>query len=300
MPLRLPPLSPLRFFEAAGRLRSFRLAADELNVTPSAVSHGIAGLEEYLGVQLFERNPRGLSLTPAGADYLAYVSEAFSVLALGMRRLPPPRGRVLLSLTCAPTFASRWLLPRLASFRARWPDVDLSLDTSPRQAGFPADGFDFAIRMSRTPAAGPAWTRLFAERLVPLCSPAYRDTLAATDGGYDVRRAVLIHVPAASEEWQDWIQATGIEGMAPSGALHVDRLDLAFEAAAAGLGVALGRRPLVDDEIAAGTLVPAGPAVDAETAYWLVARDGAEKEPALAGFRDWLLEEMDEMVRPQG
>ncbi|OZI61034.1 LysR substrate-binding domain-containing protein [Bordetella genomosp. 11] len=297
MPLRLPPLSPLRFFEAAGRLQSFRLAAAELKVTPSAVSHGIAGLEEYLGVQLFDRGPRGLSLTPAGADYLAYVSEALAVLAVGTRRLPAPRARPGLSLTCAPTFASRWLVPRLAAFRARWPDVDVSLDTSPRQAGFPTDGFDFAIRMSRTAAAGPAWTRLFAERLVPLCSPAYRDSLCGPGGDADLRRAVLIHVPAASEEWQDWLQATGLENMEPAGTMRVDRLDLAFEAAVAGLGVALGRRPLVDDEIAAGTLVAAGPTIDAETAYWLVARDGADQEPALAGFRLWLLDEMSGSVR---
>lgn len=178
MPLRLPPLPALRFFEAAGRHQSFKLAAAELNVTPSAISHGIVGLEQALGVELFVREPRGLSLTPAGADYLSYVSEAFSLIAIGTQRLPDNRANRTIALSCAPTLASRWLLPRLPGFRARWPNANVTVDTSHRQVGFPVDGFDFAIRMSRAPVAGTAWTRLFGERLVPVCSPAYRNWLS--------------------------------------------------------------------------------------------------------------------------
>ncbi|ARP90697.1 transcriptional regulator [Bordetella genomosp. 9] len=302
MPLRLPPLSPLRFFEAAGRLKSFRLAAAELNVTPSAVSHGIAGLEDFLGVRLFDRQPGGLTLTAAGADYLNYVSEAFSLLAIGMQRLPRHHGRQTLSLTCAAGFAARWLLPRLPAFRAQWPDIDVTIDTSPRQFGIPVDGFDFAVRMSRTPAAGPGWTRLFGERLLPVCSPAYLERLLGPDGQPDLRKATLLHVPLASEEWQAWLDATGLHGVDLSGGLRFDRLQMAFEAAAAGIGVALGRRPLIDDELASGKLVAAGPAVRAETAYWLVAREGAEDRPVLGAFRQWLLtqagQEADEFPSP--
>jgi LysR family transcriptional regulator, glycine cleavage system transcriptional activator len=294
MPLRLPPLSPLRFFEAAGRHRSFKLAAAELNVTPSAVSHGIVGLEQALGVELFIREPRRLSLTPEGADYLPYVSEALSLIAIGTQRLPNHRANRTIAVSCAPTLASRWLLPRLHGFSKRWPNVSVSVDTSRGQVGFPVDGFDFALRMSRAPVAGAAWTRLFGERLVPVCSPAYRDTLVDEAGAVDLRRATLIHVTPASEDWQAWLDGSGIAGIEPAGGLRFDTIQLAFEAAIEGLGVALGRRPLVDRDLAAGALVAISPEeMVAQTAYWLVSSDGADHRPDLLGFKQWLLREAE-------
>lgn len=291
MPLRLPPLSSLRFFEAAGRLRSFKLAAAELNVTPSAVSHGIVGLEEALGVELFVREARGLSLTPAGADYLSYVSEAFSLLAVGTQRLPSQRGGAI-AVSCAPTFASRWLLPRLAGFRRRYPQVDVAVDTSRRQVGFPADGFDFAIRMSRVPSPDASWTRLFGEELQPVCTPDYRKTLLDADGKVDLRRATLIHVAPAGEDWQAWLDSAGIAGLDVAAGLRFDTIELAFAAAASGLGVAIGRRPLIDPELASGVLAPVSDqALTAQTAYWLVSSEGTETRRDLNAFREWLLEE---------
>jgi LysR family glycine cleavage system transcriptional activator len=289
MPLRLPPLSSLRFFEAAGRHQSFKLAAAELNVTPSAVSHGIVGLELALGVELFIREPRKLSLTPAGADYLPYVSEAFSLIAVGMERLPSKRANRKIAVSCAPTLASRWLLPRLQDFKARWPNISVSIDTSRRQVGFPVDGFDFAIRMSRAPVAGLTWSKLFGERLVPVCSPAYRDTLINEDGDIDLRRATLLHVVPASEDWEDWFDKSGIEGFETGGDLRFDTIQLAFEAATMGLGVALGRRPLVDSDLDAKRLVEVGSTITAETAYWMVSSEGADHRPDLQGFKRWLL-----------
>jgi DNA-binding transcriptional LysR family regulator len=292
MSLRLPPLSTLRLFEAAGRLQSFKLAAAELNVTPSAVSHGIVSLESYLGVALFVRQPRRLVLTPEGADYLTYVSEAFGLLAAGMQRLQPCGGPARISLTCAPTLASRWLLPRLPAFRRLWPQVDISLDTSPRHVGFPADGFDFAIRMSRTPAGGPAWTRLFGEALIPVCSPAYLERLAGSDGHVELKQATLLHVVSAGEDWQAWVDATAAPDMDLSAGMRFDTIQLAVEAAVAGLGVVLGRLPLIGAELSAGTLVAASPhRVPAQTAYWLISAEDVARRPALAAFRQWLLDE---------
>lgn len=294
MPLRLPPLASLRFFEAAGRHQSFKLAAAELNVTPSAVSHGIVGLEQSLGVELFVREPRKLSLTPEGADYLPYVSEAFSLIAIGTQRLPNNRANRTIAVSCAPTLASRWLLPRLHNFSNRWPDISVTVDTSRRQVGFPVDGFDFAIRMSRAPAAGAAWTRLFGEQLVPVCSPSYRDTLVDEAGNIDLHRATLIHVTSASEDWQAWLDARGIDGIEAAGGLRFDTIQLAFEAASTGLGVALGRRPLVDRDLATAALVEISPeAIVAETAYWLVSSEGADHRPDLSQFKLWLLREAE-------
>ncbi|NPT60182.1 LysR substrate-binding domain-containing protein [Paraburkholderia elongata] len=322
MPLRLPPLPALRFFEAAGRHQSFKLAAAELNVTPSAISHGIVGLEQSLGVELFVREPRGISLTAAGADYLSYVSEAFSLIAIGTQRLPNHRTNRPIALSCAPTLASRWLLPRLAAFRSRWPNANVTVDTSHRQVGFPVDGFDFAIRLSRAPVAGTAWTRLFGERLVPVCSPAYVDTLRDEHGKVDLRHATLIHVNSASEDWQAWfdrvaidgvaIDRVAIDGVATDGVpidgidlndgLRVDTIQLAFEAASMGLGVALGRRPLVDRDLASGALVEASPqTIASSTAYWLVSAqnaDSAAHRPELLDFKQWLLSEAEPFANP--
>ncbi|MFL9985983.1 LysR substrate-binding domain-containing protein [Paraburkholderia sediminicola] len=307
MPLRLPPLPALRFFEAAGRHQSFKLAAAELNVTPSAISHGIVGLEQSLGVELFVREPRGISLTTAGADYLSYVSEAFSLIAIGTQRLPNHRANRPIALSCAPTLASRWLLPRLATFRARWPDANVTVDTSHRQVGFPVDGFDFAIRLSRAPVAGTAWTRLFGERLVPVCSPAYVDNLRDAHGNIDLRHATLIHVNSASEDWQAWFDGVATDGTAIDGidlndGLRVDTIQLAFEAASMGLGVALGRRPLVDRDLASGALVEACPqTIASSTAYWLVSAqntDSAENRPELSDFKRWLLSEAEPFANP--
>lgn len=299
MPLRLPPLPALRFFEAAGRHQSFKLAAAELNVTPSAVSHGIVGLEQALGVELFVREPRGISLTATGADYLSYVSEAFSLIAIGTQRLPNHRADRPIALSCAPTFASRWLLPRLASFRERWPQVNVSVDTSHRQVGFPVDGFDFAIRLSRSPVAGTAWTRLFGERFVPVCSPAYLESLRGEHGNIELRHATLIHVNTASEDWQTWLDATGAEGIDPTGGLRVDTIQLAFEAASMGLGVALGRRPLVDGDLASGALVEAcSETIASTTAYWLVSAENADRRPELFDFKRWLVSEAEQVDTP--
>jgi LysR family glycine cleavage system transcriptional activator len=290
MPLRLPPLSSLRFFEAAARHLSFKLAAAELNVTPSAVSHGIVSLEAALGVELFVRETRKLSLTPEGALYLPYISEAFALIATGTQCLPDQRSNRTISLSCAPTLASRWLLPRLHDFRARWPNLNVVVDTSRRLVGFPTDGFDFAIRLSRGPVAGAIWNRLFGERLVPVCNPAYRNTLADRDGRLDLRRATLLHVTSASEDWQSWLDKTGTTEIDASRGLRFDTVQLAFEAAMMGLGVAIGRRPLVDRDLAAGTLIEASDqSIFTDTAYWLVSVDGVDQRPDRFAFRQWLI-----------
>jgi len=292
MPLHLPPLPALRFFEAAGRHLSFKRAAAELNVTPSAVSHGILGLEEALGTALFVRATRGLSLTSAGADYLTYVSEALSLIAIGTQRLPGRRTDRMIAVSCAPIFASRWLLPRLQRFSQRWPMTSVTVDTSRRQVAFSIDGFDFAIRMSRAPGGGEGWTRLLGQELVPVCSPAYLATLADGTGQVDLHRATLIHLITASEDWQAWLDACGIGGLDVNGGLRFDTMELAFDAAAAGFGVALGRKPFVDRELAVGTLVElAAGSIASETAYWLVSSESSDRRPDLRGFKRWLIEE---------
>jgi DNA-binding transcriptional LysR family regulator len=297
MPQRLPPLNALRLFEAAARHKSFKLAAAELNLTPGAVSHGIGALEDMLGVELFVREARGLSLSAAGELYLPYIAEAFGLIAIGTQSLPDRRKRRSISVTCAPTLAARWLVPRLADFRTRWPNIDVSVDTSRRQAGFPVDGFDFGLRLSRGPVDGASWLRLFGERLVPVCSPAYRAMLGNDTGAPDLAHATLIHVDTASQDWQAWIDGAGVDGLDTQGGLRFDTVQLAFDAAAAGLGVAIGRRPLVDRELADGTLVEAlATTVETQTAYWLCETPQASERAERAAFRSWLIEQAAEFA----
>ncbi|MEA1830957.1 LysR substrate-binding domain-containing protein [Methylobacterium durans] len=290
MRTRTPPLSTLRLFDAAGRHLSFARAAAELHVTPSAVSHGIVGLEKALGVKLFLRESGKLSLTREGADYLTYVSEALSLIAVGTRRLPTPHSGRTIAVSCAPTIASRWLLPRIHAFRMRHPRIAITLDTSHRPVGFPVDGFDFAIRMSRIPVAPTHWTHLFGEWLVPVCSPAYREAVAAS-GSFDPARATTLHVTSLSEDWQAWLEAIGKSDVPSLGTMHFDTIQLSLEAAAAGLGVALGRRFLMVRELQDGVLVEVGQAVPAATTYWLVSSEMTDHEQDLRSFRDWLLAE---------
>ena len=156
MPRNLPPLASLRIFEAAARLGSFKLAATELGLTASAISHGIDAIQASLAVQLFERRGRAISLTPAGRDLLPYVSEGLSMIAVGATRVSARFDRKRIAVSVAPSFASSWLVPRLARFRSRHPDVSLTLDTSHRQTLFPLDGVDIAIRRGRGPWPGTA------------------------------------------------------------------------------------------------------------------------------------------------
>lgn len=293
MPLRLPPLPALRLFEAAGRHKSFKLAASELGLTPSAVSHGIVGLETWLGVPLFIRGPRGLSLTREGAEYLPYITEALSMIAVGTQRLPSLRADRSIAISCAPTFAARWLLPGLKRFRDRCPGIGVSVDTVRRQIGFPGDGVDLAIRIGAGPWPGLWSTWLLGERLVPMCGPDYLATRRLQDGSIDLARSTLIHVSTASEDWSSWATGAGAEEIDLAGGLRFDTIQLAFDAAAAGLGVVVGRLPLADREIDAGLLVPASSRiVDSATGYWLLGTEAAAGRPDLRQFRDWLEEEM--------
>lgn len=288
---RTPPLSTLRLFEAAGRHLSFARAASELNLTPSAVSHGIVGLEKALGVKLFVREPGRLALTREGAEYLTYVSEALSLILIGTRRLPTPRSGRTLAISCAPTLATRWLLPRLPAFRSRHPQIAIRIDTSHRQVGFPIDGFDFALRLGRVPTPRHRSVRLFEDWLLPVCSPAQRGAVIGPDGALDLRRATTIHVTSATEDWQAWSDASGAAELASADTLHVDTFAMALQAAAAGLGIALGRGALMDRELREGTLVGVGAAIPAATSHWLVSAEGDDdrQEPDL--FRTWLLAE---------
>jgi LysR family glycine cleavage system transcriptional activator len=294
MAFRLPPLSSLRVFEAAARHGSFRKAADELNLTASAISHGIQTLENWLGVELFHRESRGLRLTDAGEVYAPLVSQALSVLAKATEQLPGRAATGTLSLSCAPTLANRILMPRLPRFVAQFPDIRLTIDTSHRLVDLTLDDFDIAIRPAPAKKPAPNWTLLATETLVPACSPGLKEQFAGMRLADLLSRAPLIHVTSVSADWSHWFRTSGLEiPTSIDDGLRVDTLQMAFEAAISGLGIVLGRRPLIDEDIAAGRLAPLAPeAIPSGSGYWLVTSETEFQKPEVKQFRRWLLAEL--------
>jgi LysR family transcriptional regulator, glycine cleavage system transcriptional activator len=295
MAFRLPPLSTLRVFEAAARHNSFRKAADELNLTASAVSHGIQTLENWLGVELFSRESRGLHLTDAGKAYAPLVNQALSVLAKATDQLPGREATGTLSISSAPTFASKILLPRLEKFTAQFPDIRVTIDTSQRFVDLALDDVDIAVRFAPTEKPAANWTLLAAETLIPVCSPGLKQQFAGLEDASVLSRAPLIHLTVVSVDWNHWFQANGME--APSSihqGLRLDTMQMAIDAAVRGFGVVLGRSPLIDDDVRSGHLVPlANQAIPSGSSYWLVTAQTDFQKPEVKAFRRWLLSELN-------
>ncbi|MEO3430835.1 transcriptional regulator GcvA [Pelagibius sp. CAU 1746] len=286
MSYRLPPLHSLRLFEAAGRCLSFKQAAEELHLTPSAISHGIRTLEDWLGVQLFLRGRGALRLTPAGAAYLPRVQAALAQLAEATEAVPGRRPSGRLSLSVAPSFGVRWLIPRLADFDSQHPDIEVALDSLQRQIDFPRDGVDLAIRMGRDDWPGLAAVKLVTEQLVPVAAP---HLAAGLESPADLAGRALLRVTSVTEDWAAWAAKAGVEGLDLDRGLRFDSIDMALEAAAEGLGIALGRQPLIDNDLAEGRLVTVlGPPQPADTSYWLLAGPDSLARPEVLAFRDWI------------
>lgn len=290
MGFRLPPLNTLRLFEAAGRQLSFKAAAEELGVTPSAVSHSVQTLEDWLGAPLFHRSRRGINLTPVGAAYLPAVTDALTLLATAADQVHGRSSGNVLQISVASTFASRLVLPRLHRFRERHPYIAVSIDTTHHVVEFPRDRADLAIRLGGGDWPGVWAERLLTETLVPVCTPAIRERLGEEAS---LCSAPLIHVTMASQDWQAWADACGRGPIDCERGLKVDTIQMAIEAAVQGLGIAIGRRPFVDPELATGALIPfCADEATCRTSYWLVAPAESIKRPEIRAFRDWLVAEL--------
>jgi DNA-binding transcriptional LysR family regulator len=285
---KLPPLAALKVFESAGRHASFVDAAAELGVTPSAISHAVRTLEDRLGIPLFRRDGRALSLTPAGEELLAEASRAFDGLARVVERLAGASGRAGLRVSAAPTFASRWLLPRLARLRRRHPALSVSISTEQGWVELGDGRFDLAIRMARAPSGGGEWHRLAEIRLVPVAAPVFAGRPLASL----LARLPAIHVTSTSEDWASWAAATGMDAPDPAKGLRFDTVHMAIDAAAQSLGVALARLPVCAADLASGGVAPLAAPLEVGMAYWLVARQGALRRSNGRLFAAWLRDEL--------
>lgn len=296
MARRLPPLNALRAFEAAARHGSFVSAANELSVTPAAISHQVKGLEETLGVTLFMRRHRAVTLTREGRRLLPGLTDAFDQIATSVDAVRAARHDGAVVVSCSPSFAAKWLVPRLEGFLSRHPEYTVRVEAEPRVVDLADGEVDLAVRFSTGGKGDVSAERLFGESVFPVCAPRLRvglrraSELALQTLLYD---EMFERVPD-SAGWADWLTAAGLPHLKPARVLHYSFTTLALDAAIRGQGVALGRSAMVAGDLQAGTLVklfdlmvPGG--VD----YHIVYLADRPNRPAVTAFRDWLLAEAD-------
>jgi LysR family glycine cleavage system transcriptional activator len=293
----IPPLGPtpslnaLRAFEAASRHLNFRLAGLELGVTQGAVAQQIRALEAELGLKLFERQPRTLVLTHNGQRYATDVRRAFQMLATATQGLRPEPQHVTVSVT--PTFATKWLIPRLADYTRRHPGVDLRILATERLAHFQTEAVDLAVRYGRPPfGPGLAADLLFEECLVAVGSPLLLRRSGAPETVGDIDRYVLLH--DSQSAWADYFAhckppAPGAPAPAPQ-AIWFNQTTLAIDAALTGQGLALVQKEFVAQDLSAGRLAKAFDEEQCTGAgYYLVAPRRQRAPEAVAGVKAWLL-----------
>lgn len=305
---RIPPLNGLRAFEAAARHLSFVKAADELSVTPGAVSHQVKTLEAYLGVQLFRREARGIRITEAGQDALPVLRDAFDRLEQVSDRLDAHRTAGTLVVSAAPTFAGKWLVPRIEQFHDRHPEIEVRIDAAKRVVEFAREDVDVAVRFGTGDWPGLRAWPLFdrPDEIFPVCAPAGPGrTRPPLRDPSDLAGQVLLHADwklggRTWPSWPDWLAAAGVEGVDGTRGPRFTTWALAIQAAQAGDGVALGSRMLVETELAAGTLVrpfAEALAAPADLGFYLVCPEVAADRPKVRAFCAWMLDAVPEQGR---
>lgn len=293
MPDRLPPLTALRAFEAAARHMSFAKAAEELNVTPAALSFQIKSLEDHLGRPVFRRLNRAVELTEAGATLAGPMSQGFAEIAAGWARARRTADQSILTVTAGPAFTARWLAPRLFSFASAHPDIELRFSATLRLLDFDRDDVDLAIRFGQGPDPGLVSIPLVEEWMTPMMVPSLAETVSSPD---DLARFPMIRdgsvdflKPAVG--WPAWLRLAGANVPDIHGP-HFNQADHAIGAALAGAGVVLGRLTLTEAALREGRLVmPFRETLRSGAHYRVLFPEGQPMRPQARAFIDWILDE---------
>jgi LysR family glycine cleavage system transcriptional activator len=290
----LPALGSLRAFEAVARRLSFTKAASELHVTPGAVSQQVRLLEQLLGERLFQRTKRSVALTEAGMRMLPDIQAALETLSRAVSNTSTQGMDGSLTISVAPSFASKWLLPRLSDFSEQYPDIDLRVSATVGLADLERDNIDLAIRLGRGPYPNIRLEPLFGEGLTPLCSPALLKEKGRLKTPDDLKKHKLIHdtsIPGENEKssWRRWLDFAGAKGVSHHRGTRFSLAELAMQAAIEGAGVVLGRVVLAERDVALGRLVrPFDIVLPLDVTYFLVLPKRAGLRREASCFRDWI------------
>lgn len=294
-------LAALRGFEASARLLSFTLAAQELSLTQSSISRQVAALERQLGRPLFVRRTRALELTAAGSRLLQAVQQSLRQLDRTVDEIRGDGRHSRITLATWASFASLWLVPRLAAFQREHPDIEIRIDASDRFVDLEAEEVDLAIRWTRPGSVPPGALQLLEEDVTPAIAP-----LLLERSGLQLREPKdLFQLPllelddamptSAASAWSRWFEFAGVRAVPPAPRLLFTFIDQSVQAAVRGQGVVLGRSPFLDDLTASGDLVTPFPKLRMPTGYryWLIERPQSRDAPQVAAFRNWMQAEFD-------
>ncbi|MFO0994031.1 MAG: transcriptional regulator GcvA [Hyphomicrobiales bacterium] len=291
---QLPPLNALKAFEAAARHLSISQAANELCVTPAAISHQVRLLEDHIGLPVFERSGRSLVLTDAGQAGLDFIRDGFAKFNAAMDAIDSLGEIGVLSVSVAPSFAAKWLLPRLDSFHEKHADIDVHVSASMQLTDFAKDGIDIAIRYGPGRYPDLVSEKLLDETVTPVCSPALLQSLGTPRIAADLSSFALLHDDSPDNDpscpdWSMWLKAAGASEIDASRGPRFNQASLVIEAAVLGRGVALAKYALAEADIKAGRLVPLlRSSQPVDFSYYLVAPRAKLNLPKVAHFRDWL------------
>ncbi|MCK9553596.1 LysR substrate-binding domain-containing protein [Aquamicrobium sp.] len=293
----IPPLNPLHVFEVAARLGNFTKAAKELRVTQSAVSRQISTLEDYLGAKLFHRENKGTILTEDGSAYYSEIGPAFGVIARATDGILAQYKSNIVRVSCYPTFASKWLIPRLAGFNEKHRNIEVKLETKVISIRQHSNPYDVAVNLCGPEDVDPQYSSLLFEDVIqPFCSPSFlaRHKMNSIEDLLSVKRLTSHY---RRRDWQDWFEAKGLIDMPDEGDVFLSSL-LTYKAASEGLGIAICQHFLVTDEMRAGLLVPVFSPVTRNLAHFVVWNKNANYRART--FVKWLQDEISRSSDVEG
>lgn len=295
---RIPHLTALRAFEAAARHLSFQAAAEELGLSPSAISHQIRSLENYLDVRLFDRLTRAIALTEAGKALSPGVEDGFRHIESAVRRVRSLKTHAIIVVSAGPAIAAKWLVPRLYRFEERYPAIEVRVTTSNRLIDLEREDIDVTIRHGSGEYTGLETIRLFGEAYAPMCSPSLlRSTSKPLKKATDLVQHRLLHddaaaFPGQAPGWPEWLKAAKVKEIDGRSGRHFAQTDHAVQAAIDGAGVLLGRVAIAAPDLAAGRLVqPFDLELPSNYGYFFVTREGRVREKPIAALLEWIKEE---------
>ncbi|KIF83003.1 transcriptional regulator GcvA [Noviherbaspirillum autotrophicum] len=293
---RLPNLAALRAFEAAARHENFSRAAEEIHVTHGAISHQVRALEEELGVALFARHGKRIAITPEGERFAATLRRALGDIAAAAEALRADGKQQRLTITALPSFAGRWLSPRLGRFIEQHPELEVMLQSSNHLTDFVRESVDVGIRFGKGHYAGLASEKLMDDYYYPVASPRFNDGKLPKSPA-TLARGMLLR--CEGEPWTPWFHAAGLDLPEPTGGLVFQDSSMLVRAAAEGHGIALARHAIAMTELASGELVRLfDTAIQCPHSYYVVCPPDALQKPQVRAFRQWLFDEAAKLGPP--